>query len=164
MDTSGDASKTTGPTIKTRASAARDAESAVVSSSVSQSGSATKRKLDTDEHSASDTQAKKKKACSSNLATTLPSPNFWYDDGNVIIQIEDTQFKLYKGHLTRHSPYFKQLLAGPEPTLHVDGVPIYIIDEKTRGAEYAHVKLCAGDLETMLKFAEDMSYVILSSF
>jgi hypothetical protein len=69
---------------------------------------------------------------------------FWYDDGNVIIQIEDVQFKLYRGQLTRYSTFFADLLSrdcdvdGSQaeikevavgehmyPTLH--GVPIYIV-------------------------------------
>jgi hypothetical protein len=69
---------------------------------------------------------------------------FWYDDGNVVIQIGDVQFKLYRGQLTRYSTFFADLLsrdcdiddsqvgirevaAGEHmyPTLH--SVPIYIV-------------------------------------
>ena len=38
-------------------------------------------------------------------------PRLWYDDGNIILQAERTQFKFYKGLLARHSQVFADMLA-----------------------------------------------------
>lgn len=38
----------------------------------------------------------------------------WYEDGNVIVQAESTQFKVFQGVLTTHSPVFIDILDDPE--------------------------------------------------
>ena len=53
--------------------------------------------------------------------------NYWYDDGNVVVQVDDTQFKLYRGQLSRHSTYFAELFQEPLTEYCVDGHPCYVI-------------------------------------
>lgn len=61
---------------------------------------------------------------------TIKHPDYWYDDGNVVIQIDNTQFKLYRGQLSRHSAYFADLFKEPaeETQRHVEGYPHYVVD------------------------------------
>lgn len=39
----------------------------------------------------------------------------WLEDGNIIIQAEQTQFKVYRGLLAAHSPIFKDMFSMPQP-------------------------------------------------
>ena len=38
---------------------------------------------------------------------------FWYEDGNVIIKVENTHFKLLRSRLARYSQYFATLFSTP---------------------------------------------------
>lgn len=40
-------------------------------------------------------------------------PSCWFDDGNIVLQAEQTLFKVYKGILSRESEVFKTLLSLP---------------------------------------------------
>ncbi|RDX48940.1 hypothetical protein OH76DRAFT_1351373 [Lentinus brumalis] len=40
---------------------------------------------------------------------------FWFDDGNIILEAKSTQFKVYKGPLIEHSPFFRDMLSLPQP-------------------------------------------------
>ena len=42
------------------------------------------------------------------------SKSFWLEDGNVIIETPDLQFRVYRGLLSRHSSYFESVLASSE--------------------------------------------------
>ncbi|KAF6741453.1 hypothetical protein DFP72DRAFT_944073 [Ephemerocybe angulata] len=52
--------------------------------------------------------------------------DIWFDDGSLVIQAENTQFKVHKGVLTRHSSVFADVFAMPhpegEPT--IEGCPV----------------------------------------
>ncbi|KZP08008.1 hypothetical protein FIBSPDRAFT_840652 [Athelia psychrophila] len=41
--------------------------------------------------------------------------DIWYDDGNVILQAETTQFKVYRGALAEASSVFKDMFSFPQP-------------------------------------------------
>ncbi|KAF7311233.1 hypothetical protein MKEN_01024900 [Mycena kentingensis (nom. inval.)] len=51
--------------------------------------------------------------------------DLWYDDGTIVIQAGDAQYRVYRGTLARRSPIFQDLFSVPQPeneTL-VDGCP-----------------------------------------
>ncbi|KAJ7684273.1 hypothetical protein DFH06DRAFT_1155170 [Mycena polygramma] len=50
----------------------------------------------------------------------------WFDDGNLIIQAEDRQFRVYRGVLGARSPIFQDMLSFPQPSDSelVDGCPL----------------------------------------
>ncbi|RDX55570.1 hypothetical protein OH76DRAFT_1428616 [Lentinus brumalis] len=48
--------------------------------------------------------------------------DFYFDDGNVIIRVEDTQYKLHRSLLERHSPVFRELFTVPQPHDSSEGV------------------------------------------
>lgn len=62
----------------------------------------------------------------------LKHDDFWHLDGNVIIQIENTRFRLHRSRLVQQSEYFaemferkdRQIDPGPEI---VDGYPLYLV-------------------------------------
>ncbi|EKM48685.1 uncharacterized protein PHACADRAFT_266208, partial [Phanerochaete carnosa HHB-10118-sp] len=48
------------------------------------------------------------------------SPDVWYDDGNVVLQVDDTLFKLYKGILSNESAVFQDMFSLPQPDTGVE--------------------------------------------
>jgi len=57
--------------------------------------------------------------------TTLArSQDVWYDDGNVVIQAENTAFKVFRGILASNSAVFADMFSVPQPTS-VTGPDVY---------------------------------------
>ncbi|KAF7314938.1 hypothetical protein MIND_00007800 [Mycena indigotica] len=50
----------------------------------------------------------------------------WFDDGNLVIQTDSAQYKVYRGTLARHSAVFRDMLSFPQPRnpKRVEGCPI----------------------------------------
>jgi BTB/POZ domain len=52
----------------------------------------------------------------------------WWDDGNVVLQVEDTRFRVHKSILSTHSPLFRDMFSLPasaESQLETeDGCPV----------------------------------------
>jgi len=42
-------------------------------------------------------------------------PEFYFEDGNLVILVENTLFRVFRSTFTRHSPVFKELFSLPEP-------------------------------------------------
>ncbi|KAJ7189739.1 hypothetical protein B0H12DRAFT_788110 [Mycena haematopus] len=61
------------------------------------------------------------------------STEYWFDDGNIILQVESMQFRVAKSILSRHSPVFRAMFMLPlpadEPT--VENCPIVILTGDT---------------------------------
>lgn len=89
--------------------------------------------------------AKKRK---SDEPETARRSEFWYEDGNVIIQIEDKHFKLYRGQLSGLSTFFADLLQddGKPVRSNIDGCPLYRVEGTT-----------AGDFEMLLTWVRDFT-------
>ena len=56
-------------------------------------------------------------------------PNLWYEDGTVILIVEKTGFRVYRGLLAQHSEVFHDMLSLPQPTTAVsdtlfEGCPV----------------------------------------
>ena len=43
------------------------------------------------------------------------STDVWYDDGNCVLQAENTVFKVYFGLLAKYSVYFQTMITLPQP-------------------------------------------------
>ena len=41
-------------------------------------------------------------------------PEFWFEDGNIILVAQDVEFKVYKGPLIKQSPVFRDMLSLPQ--------------------------------------------------
>ena len=48
--------------------------------------------------------------------TLIRSQDVWYDDGNVVIQTENTVFKVFRGILASNSAVFADMFSVPQPT------------------------------------------------
>ena len=46
----------------------------------------------------------------------IRSQDVWYDDGNVVIQTENTVFKVFRGILASNSTVFADMFSVPQPT------------------------------------------------
>lgn len=60
------------------------------------------------------------------------STAIWFEDGNVILQTQDTLFRMYKGILSRESPVFKDMFSMPQSSTttqscHSSGCPLVTI-------------------------------------
>ena len=71
---------------------------------------------------------------------------YWLDDGNVILAVNDTLFRVHKSLLARHSTFFDGLFKVPTPYLqageaeespdHYEGLPIVkMVDDEVEGVE-----------------------------
>ncbi|KAJ3513920.1 hypothetical protein NLJ89_g2689 [Agrocybe chaxingu] len=72
-------------------------------------------------------------------AGIIRSENFWLDDGNIILQAENTQFRVHKSMLARQSTIFKDMFSIPQPTKPLDpvieGCPVVALSDKTSDVE-----------------------------
>jgi hypothetical protein len=56
----------------------------------------------------------------------------WFDDGNIVLQAELTQFRVYRGVLAASSDIFADMLSLPQPTVKpgniiVEGCPVVVL-------------------------------------
>lgn len=68
----------------------------------------------------------------SNLRVKLVrSSKFWFEDGNIILQAEHTQFRLHRSVLSIHSRVFRDMFAcsQPENGPMIDGCPLVYLSE-----------------------------------
>jgi BTB/POZ domain len=45
---------------------------------------------------------------------SVKHPTFWFDDGSIVVQVQNHLFKVHKTLLARHSNFFAQLGATPK--------------------------------------------------
>ena len=95
----------------------------------------------------------------SSLIQTRKHPLFWYPDGNVIVQIENTQFKLHRSWLVKRSKFFATVM----------GSTNYVGDQ-ARIEQVGEDTICyissttANDFATLLTAIDEVMYDFLSSF
>ena len=65
--------------------------------------------------------------------------DLWYDDGNIVIQAETTQFRVFKGVLASLSDIFKDMFLIPQPSSDeevIDGCPVLRVYDSARDWTY----------------------------
>ncbi|KAF7299353.1 BTB domain-containing protein [Mycena indigotica] len=64
-----------------------------------------------------------------NVTEIERSPDFWFDDGNIVLQAGPTQFRVAKSMLSRHSSVFRDMFSLPNPTSEstVEGCPVVVL-------------------------------------
>jgi len=71
--------------------------------------------------------------------TPLVQSTYWFDDGNVILHAENTQFRLHRSLLSRHSNIFKDMFSLPQPAtdpdLSPEGCPVVFLSDKVTDLE-----------------------------
>ena len=50
-------------------------------------------------------------------STRKRDEEFWFEDGTIILIVEDIEFRIYRGLLASQFPVFKDMLSLPQPTL-----------------------------------------------
>ncbi|KAI0313765.1 hypothetical protein OF83DRAFT_503053 [Amylostereum chailletii] len=80
-------------------------------------------------------------------------PDFWFDDGSVIVRCGKTVFKLHRGLLSVSSTYFKEALDSYKPQLlvdrHLKTCPILVVDKNDSD------DACFADLMALLYHTKD---------
>ncbi|KZP06792.1 hypothetical protein FIBSPDRAFT_841794 [Athelia psychrophila] len=78
------------------------------------------------------------------LETPTRSQFLWLADGNVVIQAEATQYKVYRGLLTLHSAIFNDMFALPQP-------PLELGEQFVEGCAVVHLSDTAADVSIVLE-------------
>ena len=79
-------------------------------------------------------------------------PDLWFVDGSVVLEAEETYFKVYSGILSQASPVFKDMFSFPQ-----GGQKI----EMYGNCPLVHMLDSAHDLRHFLKALHDSRYVII---
>ncbi|KZP19048.1 hypothetical protein FIBSPDRAFT_791230, partial [Athelia psychrophila] len=89
----------------------------------------------------------------------------WYDDGNVVLQAQNTQFKVYRGVLAQSSSVFKDMFTFPQPPSAemelIDGCPVVHLSDRAEDVRYILQALCQREYVTD---GEKIPLAVLSSF
>ncbi|KAJ7466554.1 hypothetical protein B0H11DRAFT_1689843, partial [Mycena galericulata] len=58
-------------------------------------------------------------------------PELWFDDGNIVIQAGNIQFRAYRDILAARSPVFQDMLSFPQPldSELVEGCPLVRLND-----------------------------------
>ncbi|KAI5896296.1 uncharacterized protein SCHCODRAFT_02614494 [Schizophyllum commune H4-8] len=65
--------------------------------------------------------------------------DIWFDDGNIVLQAENVQFRFFQGILAAYSPFFKDVFSIPQPAAGADvveGCPVMRLPEKAADVNY----------------------------
>ena len=68
-----------------------------------------------------------------NMEATKRSAQFWFEDGNVVLQAQDSLFRVHRSHLILHSDVMKDFFSCPQPegAPTIEGCPlIHLPDSK----------------------------------
>lgn len=73
----------------------------------------------------------------------------WFEDGTVVIQAEDTPFRVYTGMLSRQSSFFKNLFEVPQPAdaETYDGCPLIQMPEGNTAQDVRDILQVVHDVE-----------------
>ncbi len=72
-------------------------------------------------------------------STVKPSLRFWYADGNVVLQAEETQFRVHRSLLSLHSEIMKDCFECPQP----------VDDDLVEGCPVIHLTDSAKDMDIL---------------
>lgn len=94
--------------------------------------------------------AKRKRAEDPSAESAAPIPQVrsivWYDDGNIILQAQDTLFKVHKGILAQNSSVFQDMFSLPQPpsvdTDLVEGCPVVQLSDTAEEVECVLQAIC----------------------
>jgi len=69
----------------------------------------------------------------------LKISEYWFNDGDIILQVEDTQFRVHSSMLARHSEVFSGILSIPQPHESMDAttgkLPVIFLSDKVDDVE-----------------------------
>ncbi|KAJ6519057.1 hypothetical protein C8R45DRAFT_851697 [Mycena sanguinolenta] len=70
--------------------------------------------------------------------TAITRSKFWFSDGGVVLQVENTQFRVHWGVLAHHSSVFRDMQELPQPSdePNIDGCPVVKLPDNAVDVEY----------------------------
>ncbi|KAJ7151984.1 hypothetical protein C8R46DRAFT_1357602 [Mycena filopes] len=85
------------------------------------------------------TTSKRRRTDSSGADEPAPPvrSDIWFDDGNIVLQAEDTQFRVYKGTLCNSFDVLKNLVENVEDSKGIEGCPLLLLSDSA--IEVGHV-------------------------
>lgn len=59
----------------------------------------------------------------------MHDPEFWFEDGSIVLVAHNIGFRVYKRLLSEHSPFFRDLFQMPQPAYasKVEGTPCVVL-------------------------------------
>lgn len=102
------------------------------------------------------------------LRDPIPSKDFWFDDGNVILIAGESSFRIHRSVLSQNSSVLRQLLDLPRPSgsALMDGCPVIYLPESAHhigallGALYGKTYAIRRFRYTHTRFTDPNSYCI----
>ena len=84
---------------------------------------------------------KRKRTDDAQKDAEIQRSRFWFDDGSVILQAENTQFRVHCSVLSLHSNVFKDMFNMPQPTdtttvPNADSCPVIALFDKASDLEH----------------------------
>lgn len=72
------------------------------------------------------------------LSQSITRSDIWFDDGSIVIQAEQTQFRVHRSVLAANSSVFKDLFAVPQPPDEptVEGCPVVHLSDTAADVTY----------------------------
>ena len=66
------------------------------------------------------------------------SENLWFEDGSIVLQAENTQFKVHRSILAKNSPIFADLFKIPHPASEptIDGCPVVHLQDSAEDIKH----------------------------
>ena len=57
--------------------------------------------------------------------------DLWMDDGSIVLQAENSQFRVHRSMLSRHSSVFRDMFSVPQPTdeKNIEGCPVIYLPD-----------------------------------
>ncbi|KDR79569.1 hypothetical protein GALMADRAFT_277900 [Galerina marginata CBS 339.88] len=93
------------------------------------------------------------------------STEFWFEDGNIIIQAETTQYRVHRGVIARHSKVFRDMTGLPQPDTSseslLEGCPIVYLTDSPM--DWKNVFKLLYDTEPTYKATDVLELSIISS-
>ncbi|KAL1691990.1 hypothetical protein GGG16DRAFT_124376 [Schizophyllum commune] len=91
------------------------------------------------ERSADSRPGKRARTEDANPGSIKRSEKIWFDDGNLVVQAEQTQFRVHKSVLAKHSLFFRDLKDLPQPDTpeaSVDGCPVVELQDEALAVSF----------------------------
>jgi len=80
--------------------------------------------------------AKRQRHEDSDIEDIKKSSEYWFDDGNIILQAGTTVYRVHSSILIRHSKVFKHMFSTPKPHgKQIDGCPVTVLTDKEADIE-----------------------------
>jgi len=96
------------------------------------------------------TPPQKKRRLSDGDSDQITRSKYWFEDGNVVLQTENTLFRVHRSILSRHSEVFKDTFAMPQPPSEanecIEGCPVTVVP----------LSDTAEDMNNMISFLYDL--------